>query len=160
MYILFFIELGLCSVFSIFFYYRYVNKSIPFYYDILMITTWILNFTFVALVPLDVTIVINLFLLDLKSYELSLKQPVENVYESIKILWKVLYTTVLVLSWVILPIAQECEKAGDLEFRLKLKRSLKKFVIGSLICIIALIIFVFYLIFFAKNFTLYNSFKN
>ena len=58
MYILFLIELGLCFVFSIFFYYRFANRKIPFYFDILIISTWILNFTFIVLVPLDITIVI------------------------------------------------------------------------------------------------------
>jgi len=57
MYVLFFIELGICLIYSIIFYYRYANKSIPIYFDILMILTWMFNFTFVVLLPLDIAIV-------------------------------------------------------------------------------------------------------
>ena len=84
----------------------------------------------------------------------SNNQDVDSSYNTIKILWRILYLTVLILSWIIIPIAQEYENAGDFEPKLKLKRSLKNNLIVVLIGLIALVVFVIYLVFIKKSFAM------
>ncbi len=58
------------------------------------------------------------------------------------------------MSWIILPIAQEYEKAGDFEPKKKIIRSLKIYLIIAVIAIIGLILFIFYLVFVKKSFSM------
>ena len=63
---------------------------------------------------------------------------------------------VLILSWIIIPLAQDFESAGDFEPKLRFKRALKNYIISTIIGVVTLIVCIIYLIFIKKSFTMYT----
>jgi hypothetical protein len=56
------------------------------------------------------------------------------------------YWLIYILSWVIIPVAQEYEKAGDFSGKARLKRAIRTNIYIYLIFLIGGIIFIMYLI--------------
>lgn len=75
------------------------------------------------------------------------------IQDIIKLLWTIIYWVVYALSWLIIPIYQEYEAAGDFYFSSKLKRSLKRNAIFYFALSVFGSCFISYLIF-SKKFTM------
>jgi hypothetical protein len=61
----------------------------------------------------------------------SEKDPITDIdtnqeYSFYSLLYIIIYWTIYVLSWIIIPLAQEFEKAGDFTTKEKFKRAVKR----------------------------------
>lgn len=63
-----------------------------------------------------------------------------------KVLYVVIYWTIFVLSWIVIPLAQEYEKAGDFTSGKRFKRAIRRNIIFYVIFIVLGVIFLTYLI--------------
>jgi hypothetical protein len=63
-----------------------------------------------------------------------------------QVTYAVIYWAIYVLSWVIIPVAQEYERAGDFTPKARLKRAIRTNVIMYLIFLVVGVVFILYLI--------------
>jgi len=89
----------------------YSCKDVPLYLRGLIFSTWLLSFGIVFMLPLDIY------------YSISANESEESVAR-ISLVWKIVYWLNFVITWLLLPVAQEYELAGEFEWKAKLKRSL------------------------------------
>lgn len=61
------------------------------------------------------------------------------------ILYLIIYWTIYILSWLVIPIAQEYEKAGDFTAQQRIKRAIKTNVYMYLLFAVIGVVFVIYL---------------
>lgn len=130
------VEAILTMLFSYFLYSQYSSSSVGKPISIIVILAWFLTFFGIFILPLDIYY---------SSFHKNSEES-EEILKLIKILWNILYWTVYVLSWLVIPIFQEYEASGDLTFIGKLKRSLKRNLIFYLIIFLVGSIFVGYLL--------------
>ena len=76
------------------------------------VVTWVLNFGLALLVPEDV-------------YQTLQGQPEESDKRQLVAQYLLLYWSVYLLTWTVIPVLQEWEDAGDLDSSDRLKRSLR-----------------------------------
>lgn len=119
------VEASLTLAFTIYLYRKFASKEVKLYVSILVVLVWFLTFLKVFIVPIDIYLsaIENNNTTEVQSEELS---EISKSKEQINFLWQFLYWTIYVLSWIIIPIAQEYEAAGDFTISMKLKRSLKR----------------------------------
>lgn len=104
--IAYWIELALLIVATFLLVRRYSEDEVPLYVKGLVWLSWALTFIIIMILPLDI-------------YEA--KEGGEN---QVKVIWISIYYANFVLTWLVLPIAQEYENAGEFTFKGKLRRSL------------------------------------
>jgi hypothetical protein len=63
-----------------------------------------------------------------------------------KIIYQVVYWTIFLLSWIIIPLAQEYERAGDFTTKERLKRAIKTNFYTYLIYVVLGCAFIIYLV--------------
>lgn len=124
-------------IFSIFLYNQYSTFTVSKLISIVVISVWFLTFLGIFIIPLDIY------------YSCFHKDSEDSTYtlSLIRYLWQIIYWTVYILSWCIIPILQEYEAAGDFTFFNKLKRSLKRNAFFYLVLILIGSIFIAYLLF-------------
>lgn len=125
------IEAILTLLFSYFLYERYAMKSISLSIKILVISVWFLTFFGIFIFPLDVYYSLienqtNNNSLNSIEVELIKEDSNKGIKKIIYFLWNIIYWTIYVISWVVIPIYQEYEMAGDFSVAKKLKRSIRK----------------------------------
>lgn len=110
--------------------YQYSMPEVNPVVKILVYLTWLLSFGIVVLLPYDVY------------------HSLQNDY-AMSVVWKILYYAIFLLTWLVLPIAQEYEVAGEFTRKEKIKTA----VINNLIIygIFALIGVVFLVYLFLKD---------
>ena len=86
----------------------YASRDVSFRIKLWSVITWVLNFGLALLVPDDVYATLN----GHESHHLGL-------------LYSLLYWSVYLLTWTIIPVLQEWEDAGDIESEARLRRSLR-----------------------------------
>jgi hypothetical protein len=69
-----------------------------------------------------------------------------NILFALEITYLVIYWLIYVLSWVIIPVAQEYERAADFTSKAKLKRAIKTNVIFYVVLLVVGIVFLSYLV--------------
>ena len=84
--------------------YNYSIKSVGIFVKISVYCTWLICFSNVVLLPYDIY------------------HSLESNY-TMGIVWKTSYWLIFILTWLILPIAQEYEAAGEFSIKEKLKRA-------------------------------------
>jgi|JI6StandDraft_1071083.scaffolds.fasta_scaffold00955_30 hypothetical protein len=77
------------------------------YVKVLVVVSWLLSFVILLVLPLDL-------------YETT----TEGDNSTVKSVWMGIYYGNFILTWVVLPVAQEYEDAGEFTWRGRLKRSL------------------------------------
>jgi len=160
-----YLEIICTLAFTIYLYEKYADKSIKLPIKILVVTVWFLTFFGIFIFPLDVyyskqnTLYDNNYINSQFNNKTSMgipsnskeneitKENNEYIISNIKFLWSLLYWVIYVLSWVIIPIFQEYELAGDFSFSRKLKKSIKKNLYFYSIFLFVGSIFVCYMIF-------------
>ena len=90
---------------------------------------------------------------EIEKIQTTNQEHITDILNVIKILWNVIYWTIYVLSWLVIPIYQEYEAAGDFTFTKKLKRSLKRNAIFYFFIIVVGSGFISYLLF-SQKFTM------
>ena len=85
--------------------YQYSIKSVGWLVKISVYCTWLICFSNVVLLPYDIY------------------HSLEFNY-AMGVVWKISYWFIFFLTWVLLPIAQEYEAAGEFSIKLRLKRAL------------------------------------
>ncbi|CAK69912.1 unnamed protein product (macronuclear) [Paramecium tetraurelia] len=115
--------------------HEYSQQQVPFYVKLLTYTSWILSFGIVFIIPHDIYYTLN---------------DNGEGYDYAVIIWKWIYWGNFVLSWLILPICQEYEDAGEVTFKEKLIRSCKNNLIAYAYLIVLGVIFIGYLAIFNK----------
>lgn len=84
--------------------HQYSLPQVPVAVKILVYLTWLASFSIVVLLPYDV-------------------YQSKNTIQSMQGIWRAIYFSILILTWLILPIAQEYETAGEFTVKDKLKRA-------------------------------------
>jgi hypothetical protein len=97
------------------------------------VITWVLNFGLALLVPEDV-------------YQTLKGQKDEEINKQLGMQYLLLYWSVYILTWTIIPVLQEWEDAGDFESKDRMKRSLRSNGIFYLGMIIGAVVFLVILI--------------
>lgn len=101
------LELALLLI-SVVLLVRYYSESeAPLYVRVLVGVSWLLSFVILLVLPLDI-------------FEVATTGDSSTV----KSVWMGIYYGNFVLTWVVLPVAQEYEDAGEFTWRGRLKRSL------------------------------------
>ncbi|CAD8073309.1 unnamed protein product [Paramecium sonneborni] len=114
---------------------EYSQQQVPFYVKLLTYISWILSFGIVFIIPHDIYYTLNDY---------------GDGYEYIVLLWKWIYWGNFILCWLILPICQEYEDAGEFSFKDKLIRSFKNNLIIYAYFMIFGLVFIAYLAIFNK----------
>ena len=131
-----FMQVGVV-LFTVLLIYLYASKSTPIYVLVFVFIGYSLGFALVVLIPYDIaTVIITQTLSDDKSRQ-----------ENLVVIWDIIYWTVFVLCWLVLPVMQEFQVAGDFSFSARLKtavwRHVRLFIIAGglgLVCLIYLLI--------------------
>ena len=90
----------------------YASPTVSIHIKFWSVLTWTLNFAIALLVPEDI-------------YLTLLSESNEQRKEWVGLQYQVLYWTVYLLTWTVIPVLQEWENSGDLESQDRLKRSFK-----------------------------------
>ena len=116
MYFLTFIEILASAALSFYLIHSYSHASVKLYVKICVLIAWVMNFSLILLVPLDIYI---------NSRNHSANIPVESdpAFQHLSAAYAILYWTIFVISWTLLPAIQEYEDAVDLDFNDKIRRS-------------------------------------
>lgn len=96
----------------------YSCRNVPLYLRGLIFSTWLLSFGIVFLLPLDI------YYVGLRVIQSISASESEESIARISLVWKVVYWLNFIITWLLLPVAQEYELAGEFEWKAKLKRSL------------------------------------
>lgn len=130
------IQYGILTVISTYIVLRYAAPSVTFHVKFWSILTWVLNFALALLVPQDTY------------WTLLHSHDHGPVKERIKFSYLILYWSVYILTWTIIPLLQEWENSGDLKSIDRMKRSLKVngifyfwMLVGGIVVLILLIVF-------------------
>ncbi|OMJ72452.1 hypothetical protein SteCoe_29108 [Stentor coeruleus] len=115
-------SMGIVFLFTIWIIQHYASKSTSIFVYIFVFLGYFLAFVLVVLLPYDIYLSIEDNLPNIKDLRFVLS-----------IIWRVIYWTVFVLCWVILPIIQEYEMAGDFIWSSRLKSALFRHLRGFLI---------------------------
>ena len=138
----------LCLIFTIYLYFRYAARNLKSYVTILVIWVWYLTFVLAVLVPYDIYYVYTY--INLQNYiDASAQVKDEGTLRFLfvlEIIYSVIYWLIYLISWVIIPIAQEYESAADFTHADRFKRAIKRNVIFYVIMLVVGLIFLFYLI--------------
>lgn len=110
--------LGLVFCFTLYLVYRYAMKSTPYHVYFFVFIGWFLAFAILVLVPYDVYLVRPRQCLD--------QSEVLGGQAEMKLFWQVLYWAVFCLCWVILPLIQDYEEAGEFTVWSRLLRATVK----------------------------------
>ena len=130
------IQYSILTIICTYLVLKYSAPSVSWHIKFWSILTWILNFALALLVPED-------------TY-LTLLYPNEHTEqkERISFQYLILYWSVYILTWTIIPILQEWENSGDLKSSDRMKRSFKVngifylyMLVGAIIILIPLIYF-------------------
>ena len=90
----------------------YAAKDVSLHIRVWSLITWVLNFGLALLIPQDVFLTLQ------NDREQKVKQGLNWQY-------LVLYWSVYILTWTVIPVLQEWEDAGDLDSKDRLARSLR-----------------------------------
>lgn len=130
------IQYGILTIICTYVVLRYAAPSVTWQIKFWSILTWILNFALALLVPEDTY------------WTLMYPDKSTDEKEVIEYQYLILYWSVYLLTWTIIPVLQEWENSGDLNSMDRLKRSLKVngifylyMIIGGIIILIPLVIF-------------------
>ena len=108
--------------------HHYTLSTVGCFVKISVYFTWLLCFGTIVLLP----------------YDIDDNSPSTN--QNMAIVWKIIYTLIFFLTWVLLPIAQEYETAGEFSIMEKLKRAIiNNLIIYGIFALIG-IVFLGYLI--------------
>lgn len=118
----------------------YSLKTVPLYLKFLIFATWTLSFGIVLILPLDIYYV-------RRTWTQTISEDAPASSNSILIVWKVAYWLNFMLTWFLLPIAQEYELAGEFDWRARLKRAVINNLITYVIFLVCGAAFLVYLIF-------------
>lgn len=110
--------LVLVFFFTVYLVYHYAAKRTPLYVYFFVFIGWFFAFAILVLVPYDVYLVKPRQCLD--------KTDFLGGQQEMKVFWELLYWTVFCLCWVVLPIIQEYEEAGEFTVKDRLKRAFKR----------------------------------
>lgn len=106
------VDLLVCAILSVIitvgFYYVYASKHVNFLVSLLTLLIWFITIFSILILPNDIY------------YD-----SVERDYD-MKTSWEILYWTIYVLSWLILPIIQEYELGDGFTFREKFLIAIKR----------------------------------
>lgn len=101
---------------------HYASKSTAVYVYIFVFLGYFLAFVLVVLLPYDIYLSIDNSLANIKELRFILS-----------IIWRVIYWIVFILCWVILPVIQEYEMAGDFNPASRLKSAFYRHIRGFLL---------------------------
>lgn len=108
----FLLQYGILVMVCLYLINYYASKEVSMHVKVWSVITWTLNFGLALLVPQDV----------FQTLQGKQKDP-EN--KSIGFQYLLLYWSVYLLTWTVIPVLQEWEDAGDLKSEDRLRRSLK-----------------------------------
>ncbi|CAD8085596.1 unnamed protein product [Paramecium primaurelia] len=103
-------------IYVVYLIWEYSAKDVPLYIKILTFISWILTFSIVLVLPIDIA---N------STKQHNEAQQLETM-GNIKILWRIMYWGNFFLAWLVLPFFQDYEGSGDFDIRGKIRYSLKK----------------------------------
>jgi hypothetical protein len=116
---------------------HYPAKGTKWYVYFWVFISWFLAFWIIVLIPFDVYLVVP-------SQTLT-PTATESDKDSLRLCWRVVYWTVFVLCWLVLPILQEYEMAGEYTRLRKLKRAIRRLLWMFFLMATAGLIFIIYL---------------
>ena len=106
------IEYGILIGVCLYLVNYYASREVSTHVKVWSVVTWVLNFGLALLVPEDV-------------YQTLQGQPEESDKRQLVAQYLLLYWSVYLLTWTVIPVLQEWEDAGDLDSSDRLKRSLR-----------------------------------
>ena len=92
------VQVVLAALYVAYLIYQYSFSTVGWFVKVSVYITWLLCFSTIVLLPYDIDI-------DEETYPAT--------KEALSILWRVFYGLIFFLTWVLLPIAQEYETAGE-----------------------------------------------
>jgi len=113
------VEFSLLFLITLIILIRYAAKSISPYIILINFISWFLCFVIIVLVPLDVYF----------SIQAPENQETPET-EVLLIVWKVIYWTMYIFSWVVLPFLWSYVEVGEFSFKEKMKGAFKAFLIS------------------------------
>ncbi|CAD8058048.1 unnamed protein product [Paramecium sonneborni] len=138
--LLFFIEGILLLVYVFYLVWDYSAKEVPFYIKALTYFSWILTFSIVLVLPID--ILQQRKFIDQQNTQEDLEKT--QLQQSLFLTWRILYWSNFLLSWFILPFFQDYEDSGDFCWKDRMKYSIKKnlliYTVGLILGIIIIIL--------------------
>ncbi|CAD8049363.1 unnamed protein product [Paramecium primaurelia] len=138
--LLFFIEGILLIVYVFYLVWDYSAKEVPFYIKALTYFSWILTFSIVLVLPIDILQQRNI-----QQQQNTLENTEKTqLQQGLFLTWRILYWSNFLLSWFILPFFQDYEDSGDFFWRERMKYSIKKnlliYTVGLILGIIIIIL--------------------
>ncbi len=100
-----FLQIILSFLYVAFLIYNYSLKSVGIFVKVSVYFTWLICFSNVILLPYDIYF------------------SLQSDY-TMRVVWTTSYALIFFLTWILLPIAQEYEEAGEFSIKDKLKRSI------------------------------------
>jgi len=88
----------------------YASKRTPYYVYMSVFIGWFLAFSIIAILPYDVYLAIQ-----------PSSPTTDDARRSLWLVWEVLYWTVQILCWCVLPVIQEYEMGGEFRFGPRLR---------------------------------------
>lgn len=133
-------------IFTYYLYNKYAEKSTKLPIKVLVLSVWFMTFLGVFLLPLDIYYSCYDQKEDPQEEDRNHEQHVVIVKNVIRAIWQIMYWVIYVLSWLVIPIFQEYEMAGDFSFSKKLSRSIKRNLLFYILIFLLGSLFVAYLI--------------
>jgi hypothetical protein len=124
-YIIVAVQIILALLYVAYLIYQYAMPEVTPAVKILVYLTWLLSFIIVVLLPYDIY------------------HSLQSDY-TMSVVWKVIYYSIFVLTWLLLPIAQEFETAGEFTTKDKLKTAIiNNLIIYGIFAILGIAFFVY-----------------
>ena len=130
-----FILLGLLCLYLV---YYYTGPLVSFHVKFWSFFTWLLNFGIALLAPIDLYL----------EHQIQNNSEIGHKSFDLATWYLILYWTVYILTWTIIPLLQGWENAGDIKSLDRMQRSLMENAVVYLYMLVGGIIFLLFLLFF------------
>lgn len=117
-------EIIFCLVFTLVLFYKYAKQEVSVIVKIVTIIVWYFSFVTVFIIPNDISVIKD-----------NPESESKNEIIALRMIYRIVYWTIFILSWIVLPLLTEYEASGQFTPSARFKESIKKNMIFICVCL-------------------------